>query len=332
MTASETNSDAEAARRRAARPTLQLHSARSGLLPWLWTRVSVRSAPRRPTTTKDWTLEQLKLECTARNLNVAKNTKKDDRVKILCTWDTNKEGVEALLSRQRQRSKRGRGDDDKRTKGCMFRLLNVLFSLRFYELLLTIGNQLRREEFDQGGSTFWIDVAAAFCPDTRIDASFKMAHSAAKLKRMWKEVSSNFARAEAGSKVSGQGSHDFWDFCDGRADVLYLDRWCEHRQGVREFYSANVYAEDKDDSTMEGEERRQQVNRKRRRGSQSDAVATILERVNDLLDLGPVKAARRGTIRGLSRNYTFKSNAQLRTCQPCTEGTASEEIDARSPD
>ncbi|KAG6611648.1 Glycoside-Pentoside-Hexuronide (GPH):Cation Symporter Family [Phytophthora cinnamomi] len=92
-------------------------------------------------------------------------------------------------------------------------------------------------------------------------------------------------RAEAGSKVSGEGSHDFWDFCDGRADVFYLDRWWEHRQSAREFCSVNVYAEDEDDSTMEGEERRQQVNRKRRRGSQPDAVTTILERVNDLLDL-----------------------------------------------
>ncbi|EEY67292.1 uncharacterized protein PITG_04286 [Phytophthora infestans T30-4] len=109
----------------------------------------------------------------------------------------------------------------------MFRLLNVFFSDRFYEALLATGNQLSREEIDQGGSSFWTDVAAG------ITASFKMVHSAAKLKRMWKEVSSKFAKAEAKSKVSGQGSHHFWDFCGGRADVYYLDQWCEHRQGGR---------------------------------------------------------------------------------------------------
>ncbi|ETL86424.1 hypothetical protein L917_14141, partial [Phytophthora nicotianae] len=51
--------------------------------------------------------------------------------------------------------------------------------------------------------------------------------------------------------VSGQGSADFWDFCDGRADVYFLDRWCEHRQAGREFCSANLYPEDEDDSTQE---------------------------------------------------------------------------------
>ncbi|KAE8902708.1 hypothetical protein PF005_g2304 [Phytophthora fragariae] len=247
---------------------------------------------------KDWSLDQLKLECTARSLNVAKNTRKDERVKVLSAWDANMEGLEALLSLQRKKTKRGRGEDDKRTKGCMFRLLNVLFSIRFYVLFVSIGNQLRREEIDQGGSTFWMDVAAAFGSDTGefdriisddavfqdVDASYKMGHSAAKLKRMWKEVSSNFARAEAGSKVSGQGSHDFWDFCDDRADVYYLDRRCEHRQGAREFCSANVYPEDEDDSTLEGEEGCQQVNRKRRWGSQSGSVTSLLERVNDLPD------------------------------------------------
>ncbi|EGZ26250.1 hypothetical protein PHYSODRAFT_478433 [Phytophthora sojae] len=213
----------------------------------------------------------------------------------------------------------------------MFRLLNVLFSIRFCDIFLTIGNQLRREELDQGGSTFWLDVAAACCSDTRefdiiisddgifegIDASFKMAHSAAKLKRMWKEVSSNFARAEAGSRVSGQGSHDFWDFSNGRADVFYLDRWCEYRQSAREFRAANVYAEDEEDSTMEGEERCQQVNRKRRRGSQSDAVATILECVNDLLDLETNESSKTQEDTWIVQNYTFKSNVQLRSFRPC---------------
>ncbi|OWY97734.1 hypothetical protein PHMEG_00031665 [Phytophthora megakarya] len=71
------------------------------------------------------------MEFTARNLNVAKNTRKAERVIILTAWDTNKEGLEAFLS-------------------------------RFYDIFLTTGNGLHREEMDQGGPTFWIDVAAAF--------------------------------------------------------------------------------------------------------------------------------------------------------------------------
>ncbi|POM78129.1 Hypothetical protein PHPALM_4381 [Phytophthora palmivora] len=216
---------------------------------------------------KNWSLDQLKLECTARSLNVTKNTRKDKRVKILNAWDVNKDSLEALLSRQRKKAYSGRGEADKRTKGRMFRLLNVLFSLKFYEAFLTIGNQLRREEIDQGGSTFWMDVAAVFSSDTDefdriisddavfedIDASYKMVHSASKLKRKWKE-------AEI-------------------LPVLKLDL----RSPVK-FCAANIYPEDEDDSTMEGKETPQQSNRKRRRNSQSDSIASILERVNDLID------------------------------------------------
>ncbi|OWY95149.1 hypothetical protein PHMEG_00034923 [Phytophthora megakarya] len=113
---------------------------------------------------------------------------------------------------------------------------------------------------------------------------FSVAHSAAKLKRMWKEVSSNFARAEAGSKVSGQGGNDFWDFCGGRADVYYLYRWCDHRQGGRKFCSASVYPEDEDDSTKEGQVQSEKLNRKRQKGSQALAAADILNRVDELLE------------------------------------------------
>ncbi|KUF77418.1 hypothetical protein AM587_10006243 [Phytophthora nicotianae] len=184
----------------------------------------------------DWTLDQLKLECTARKLNVVKNTRKQDRVDLLKAWDSNKEAVQALVVRQRKRSKGVSEEEERRSAGCMFRLINVLFSDRFFDSFLTSGNLLPRDVLDDGGSTFWFDVANAFASDTTeydtlisgdavfedIDTSSHMAHSAAKLKRMWKEVSSHFARAEAGSKVSGQGSADFWDFCDGRADVYYL--------------------------------------------------------------------------------------------------------------
>ncbi|POM62100.1 hypothetical protein PHPALM_28785 [Phytophthora palmivora] len=68
--------------------------------------------PVRPPTSEDytkWSLDQLKLECTARKLNVIKNTKKNDRVAILEAWDTNKDGVEALLLRQRSQAK-GEGE------------------------------------------------------------------------------------------------------------------------------------------------------------------------------------------------------------------------------
>ncbi|OWY93634.1 hypothetical protein PHMEG_00036898 [Phytophthora megakarya] len=112
-----------------------------------------------------------------------------------------------------------------------------------------------------------------------IDASVHMSHSAVKLKRMWKEVSSNFARAEAGSNVSGQGSHDFWDFCDRRADVFYLTRWCDHRQTGREFCSANVYSDDEDDSTQDGAH-----NRKHQKFAKELTLGALLEKIDVLIE------------------------------------------------
>ncbi|KAF4138616.1 hypothetical protein GN958_ATG12191 [Phytophthora infestans] len=196
--------------------------------------------PLRPPTSKnynEWSLDQLKLECTARKKNVIQSTKKDDRAMILDAWD-----------------------------------------------------------IDQGGSSFWSHVAAAFGDDTSefntvisseamfegIDASFSLVHSAAKLKRMWKEVSGNFASAEVKSKVSGQGN------------VYYLDRWCEHRGDGREFCAANIYAADEDDSTKEGQPSKQTVNRKRRKSSPS---SDILERVSAQLgaETKEVAAVQEGT-------------------------------------
>ncbi|OWY95109.1 hypothetical protein PHMEG_00034974 [Phytophthora megakarya] len=243
-----------------------------------WTVVASLDSQKRqirPPTSDDyneWTLEQLKL-CTARKLKVPKNTKKDERIKILVAWDTDRDAVEVLLRRHRKRVADGRSEEDKRTKGCMFRLMNILFSDRFFESFLATRNQPRREEIGQGGSTFWTDVAAAFASDSgEFDAIISE-------DSVFEDIdASNLARAEAGSKISGQ------DFCDGRADVFYLHQWCEHRQGGREFCAPNVYPEDEDYSTKEGQQRPQQVNRKRRRESQAESVAAIFDRVNDILD------------------------------------------------
>jgi hypothetical protein len=252
----------------------------------------------------DWTLDQLKLECNARKLNVVKNTRKQERVKLLRAYDANTEGVEVLLRRQRKRSKRSNEEEQRRTSGCMFRLLNILFVQLFFDRLLSLGNLLRRDELDEGGTMFWVDVATAFCSDTTdfnrlisddavfegTDPSQHVTHSAEKLKRMWKEVASKFVRAEANSKVSGQGSNDFWEFCDGNAAVYYLDRWCEHRQAGREFSAANIYPEDEDDSTQEGHDQQPKTtNRKRRKGTRDSALALIIEKIDEIVNSDSTK-------------------------------------------
>ncbi|KAE9059500.1 hypothetical protein PF010_g30592 [Phytophthora fragariae] len=139
----------------------------------------------------------------------------------------------------------------------MFRLLNVLFSERFFQAFLASGNQLSRSELDQGGSTFWRDIAAAFdaldiefdsvisddAVFDDVDPSQTMAHSAAKLQRMWRE----------------------------------------HRGSGREFCAANLYADNEDDSQKEGMHQGKTVNRKRRKTSQADALATLADSVAQIV-------------------------------------------------
>ncbi|KAE8877564.1 hypothetical protein PF005_g15470 [Phytophthora fragariae] len=215
-------------------------------------------------------------------------------MQLLTAYDSNKFGVELLLQRQRNNLRREDQEEEKRTKNCMFRLLNVLFSDRFFQSFLASGDQLSRSDLDRGGSTFWCDVAAEFAAldiefDSLIsdDAVFEdvdpsqfMVHSSAKLQRMWREVSGNFARAEACSKKSENQSDDFWDFCDGRADVYYLDRWCAHRRAGREFCAANLYPED---SQKEGMCKGRTGNRKRRKTSNTDTLASLAKSVAQIV-------------------------------------------------
>ncbi|KAE9199397.1 hypothetical protein PF004_g19282 [Phytophthora fragariae] len=226
----------------------------------------------------DWLLEQLRLECTARRLNVKKNTCKVDRMQLLTAYDSNKSGVELLLQRQRNNLRREDQEEEKRTKNAS-------------------GDQLSRSDFDRGGSTFWRDVAVAFAASDiefdslisddavfeDVDPSQFMVHSTAKLQCMWREVIGNFARAEACSKKSGNQSNDFWDFCDGRADVYNLDRWCAHRRAGREFCAANLYPEDDDDSQKEGMCKGNTGNRKRRKTSNTDTLASLAESVAQIV-------------------------------------------------
>ncbi|ETI45153.1 hypothetical protein L914_11115 [Phytophthora nicotianae] len=47
-------------------------------------------------------------------------------------------------------------------------------------------------------------------------------HDAAKLRDMWKDVSSRSNTALANSRVSDTHDNDFFSFCSGKIDVLYM--------------------------------------------------------------------------------------------------------------
>lgn len=255
-----------------------------------------------------WTVDQLKLECTQRRLEVAKTTNKEGRVRVLNMFDQNTTAMKDIIDGQRQvnRRKQDKPDDDRRKPGSMIRLVNVLFSDKFLEEFLRTGDSLTRAQLEAGGHIFWDNVACEFNADKseydvfiktderfrHVDPSDGGVMSGVKLALLWRELSGLFSKAVAHSKQSGEHSNSFWDYCNKRIDVYYLHLATEARNAGREFCSSNFYSDDELDSTVNFNEEQQvddNTSSKRKRTSLSgaksdDAMASIAKSVSIMVD------------------------------------------------
>ncbi|KAH9095911.1 hypothetical protein Ae201684P_010121 [Aphanomyces euteiches] len=293
-----------------------------------WTATQKPNSKRviAPPTSDDyshWTVDQLKLECTQRKLDVAKGTNKEGRVKVLNMYDQNTAAVTALINSQRiVHRKRNQGDaDDRRRAGSMLQLINVLFSDSIFEEFMGTGDRFTRKQLDEGGHKFWATVAdelnsANLEYDKLIayDASVTELHpsdegilSAVKLSTMWKELSGQFAKPVAKSKVSGEHSSSFWDFCGKRIDVYYLHLATESRNAGREFCSSNLFEDDEFDS-IESEYKPASncTPSKRKRMStpvakQDEMIAAIAKSVSILAESDQKQAVRNSCFASISR-------------------------------
>ncbi|POM75579.1 Hypothetical protein PHPALM_7304 [Phytophthora palmivora] len=131
----------------------------------------------------------------------------------------------------------------RKTKHCSFRLVNVLFSERFCDRLGQMGSQPTRRELDTGAvgghNGFWQEVAAEFAEERAeyaglvsrderfscIDPGHVVPHDSNKLKQIWKDTSAQYAAAHARATQSGAHESDFYDFCMGHLDALYVSAW-----------------------------------------------------------------------------------------------------------
>ena len=137
-----------------------------------------------------------------------------------------------------------------RSKHCMYRLLNVLFSDMFYERFQETGKQYKREQLDCSAvgkaDGFWADVSIAFSEEGNeaydnllfvedefegIDCSHIIAHDGPKLQSMWKEVNSRYCRARNNFQLSGTHDSHFQNFCMQRMEVYYLRLCLNMRPG-----------------------------------------------------------------------------------------------------
>jgi hypothetical protein len=129
------------------------------------------------------------------------------------------------------------------TKNCSFRLMNILFSDQFADRLQEVNAAATRGAIETGaindGAIFWRDVANAYASkDTEYDSlvmgrvvydginpSAAVLHNPAKLRKLWQRITSRYSLAYTRAHQSGTHESDFFDFCDGRLDTLYVHDW-----------------------------------------------------------------------------------------------------------
>ncbi|GMF40555.1 unnamed protein product [Phytophthora fragariaefolia] len=104
-----------------------------------------------------------------------------------------------------------------------------------------------RRELDAGAvgghNVFWQEVAAEFAAEREeyaglvskddqfsgINPGHMVPHDDPKLKQIWKDTSAKYAAAHARATQSGSHESDFYYFCIGQLDALYVSAWLQVR-------------------------------------------------------------------------------------------------------
>ncbi|EGZ23143.1 hypothetical protein PHYSODRAFT_454285, partial [Phytophthora sojae] len=94
----------------------------------------------------------------------------------------------------------------RKIRHCSFRLLNVLFSERLCDRLGQMDDRF-----------------------SGIDPGHMVPHDGPKLNQIWKDTSAKYSAAHARATQSGLHESEFYDFCMGQLDALYVSAWLQVR-------------------------------------------------------------------------------------------------------
>jgi hypothetical protein len=256
--------------------------------------------------------KQLRTECYLRQLRIVKKGADSNDHKI---------GYVALLVQQKRAfaEMQALGVDDgpakalaaagakRRTRHCMIWLLNVMFSEQFAQRVHQIDCRPTRAELDtrqnQGSSAFWTDFHDTYTTSrmdlgelvsdvpvfAKCDPGIIVPHEAAKLRDMWKDVSGRYTLALSNSRVSGMHDNDFFSFCSGKIDVLYMHEWLLIRPGLLALVEGRLPKRarlntmvDESDSDDEGHQPPKKLRtRKNSSNAKPDVIADILATIKD---------------------------------------------------
>ncbi|KAE9040973.1 hypothetical protein PR003_g10613 [Phytophthora rubi] len=126
---------------------------------------------------------------------------------------------------------------------CPFRLLNIMFSDHFADRFVSLADQRSRADLDAAISAetlFWEEMCGIFVDNTpsevidnliaahpaldpqRIDAAKIVPHIARQLRAIWGSSHAAYRKAHIRYTASGTNKDDFYSFCHGRLDALYV--------------------------------------------------------------------------------------------------------------
>lgn len=160
--------------------------------------------------------------------------KKDDLLEMLATRKLNLQAYDHIDPKFKQ--------PKNKDINCTLRLFNVMFSDKFVPKFMEMGNQPTRHELDTNNipeTAFWKEVLLDYLDISNPNyGKLQYQHQALRKKGInpskfaeldWRKLQSTFrfvrglwATAMGNVTKSGEHEEDFWLFCNGRLDVLYL--------------------------------------------------------------------------------------------------------------
>ncbi|ETP26555.1 hypothetical protein F441_00836 [Phytophthora nicotianae CJ01A1] len=148
-----------------------------------------------------WTVVQLRKEC-------GRKVSRPEQTRRLRAYDAARRAVQSSVDEEYLLESSLR-----KTKHCMIRLLNILFSDHFAEKLASSDETATRDQIDAGEVNQKSRVLEG-TNDPRyegITPSVIVEHNTTKLYDMWISVNGKFVKALARFIVSGQNSNEFYD-------------------------------------------------------------------------------------------------------------------------
>ncbi len=219
-----------------------------------YTKMAKMEKGIRPGDYDNWPIHVLQKYCASLQIKGASNAKKITLQKQLVLRKSIAETHRSLgIDANDYNNAKDTSKEPTKTKHCSFRLLNILFSDKFFNDFVADSNSNSRAEIEaqningDGSNKFWTAVAAAFKDPSHdvgsiieyndayiTDFDFKAAgidlkhiveHKGTKLLAIFKDLKRHYTVAKNKFTTSGTHDSDFFNFCDGNIAILYLHLW-----------------------------------------------------------------------------------------------------------